>query len=252
MGDAMTVEKNHLDEKGPQVDLTGFLDRPSAVTWLFSGDSITQGGVHTRGWRDYTQLFRERLLELGRGEDVTINTSVGGSVLAGTRVDERVLRFKPDVLLVMFGTNDSVSGDEGLEGFRQRYVELIRQTREAGITVVPQTIVPMMPVEPQAYIEMTPHWADEKLREYKLRALHMRRKWLSSYAQAVREAAQAAGVPVVDHWEAWLKTAGLRGQLMADAIHPNEYGHRLLAHTIFRTCGMWSDASATCRLFVPV
>ena len=52
-------------------------DRP--LKWLFYGDSITHGAVHTFGWRDYTQLFAERIrAELGRNMDVVINTAISG------------------------------------------------------------------------------------------------------------------------------------------------------------------------------
>jgi hypothetical protein len=45
------------------------------VKWLFYGDSITHGAAHTRGWRDYTEIFSERIrTELQRAEDVVIKT----------------------------------------------------------------------------------------------------------------------------------------------------------------------------------
>ncbi|HEU5326569.1 MAG TPA: hypothetical protein VFU78_00670, partial [Thermomicrobiales bacterium] len=31
------------------------------VRWVFAGDSITHGAAHTIGWRDYTELFGERV-----------------------------------------------------------------------------------------------------------------------------------------------------------------------------------------------
>lgn len=34
-------------------------DRP--LKWLFTGDSITHGALHTFGWRDYAELFAERV-----------------------------------------------------------------------------------------------------------------------------------------------------------------------------------------------
>ena len=36
------------------------LEREQALTWIFTGDSITHGAAHTIGWRDYTELFCER------------------------------------------------------------------------------------------------------------------------------------------------------------------------------------------------
>src|SRR2546421_6398893 len=85
------------------------------LTWLFAGDSITQGAVHTCGWRDYTQLFKERLGEVGRNEDVVINIAVGGWRVGAlvARVEERILRFGPDVVFLMFGTNDAAGSVAG-------------------------------------------------------------------------------------------------------------------------------------------
>ena len=52
------------------------------VKWLFYGDSITQGVVHTNGFRDYTQLFAERVrCDLGRRQDIVINTAVFGNTI---------------------------------------------------------------------------------------------------------------------------------------------------------------------------
>ena len=59
-------------------------------------------------------------------------------------------------------------------------------------------------------------------------------------------------VPLVDHWEKWVEAGGCWGQLLDGGFHPNEFGHRLIAHTLFKACGMWDEASWTCRLSVPV
>ena len=49
-----------------KIDLGDLISRKEPVRWLFAGDSITQGARHTRGHRDYTQLFKERVGELAR------------------------------------------------------------------------------------------------------------------------------------------------------------------------------------------
>jgi hypothetical protein len=49
------------------------------VRWVFSGDSITHGALHTFGLRDYTELFSERVrFEMGRGLDVVMKTAISG------------------------------------------------------------------------------------------------------------------------------------------------------------------------------
>ena len=48
------------------------------VKWLFAGDSITHGALHTFGQRDYAQLFNERVrYEMGRPQDVVLPNAFG-------------------------------------------------------------------------------------------------------------------------------------------------------------------------------
>jgi len=75
---------------------------------------------------------------------------------------------------------------------------------------------------------------------------------LESYAKAAAETAESLGVPCIDHWTAFERSGGRLMKLLDGGFHPNEYGHRLIAHTIFRDCGIWDAASWTCKLFVPV
>ena len=106
-------------------------DRP--VKWLFYGDSITHGALHTFGWRDYTQIFAERLrYEMGRSMDVVINTAISGNstreLLQG--FDWRVAQFQPDVLLLMIGIAGAITHmDEEVrfQRFFQRRAETVDQ-----------------------------------------------------------------------------------------------------------------------------
>ena len=236
------------------IDLSSLLTRPAPSTWLFAGDSITQGAVHTRGWRDYTQLFRERLGEMVRNDDVVINSAVGGwgvESLAG-RLEERVLRFRPDALFTMFGTNDAAQGAEYLPSYEEQYAKVIETARSAGIgTVVVQTTVPMWPIDAERVIELA-RYEGEELEAAKLRGFRMRLEHMAEYVGATREVAGRMRVPLIDHWAAWDAVGSGYGQLLDGRFHPNEYGHRLIAHTIFGACGMWDERSWTCRLFVPV
>ena len=240
--------------KKETIRLTDELNRGEPVTWLFCGDSITQGAVHTRGGRDYTQLFRERLGELARNEDLVLNTAVGGwsTAALGPRVEERILRHRPDVAFLMFGTNDAAGGADGIDAFGERYAGILTQIREAGVrrTIV-QTTVPMLPVQPEAWAAMT-EWPDAGTRAGKLNGLRERLAHLEAYVAKTREVAASCGIPLVDHWAAWADTGIRRGELLDGGFHPNEFGHRLIAHVLFRACGMWDDASWMCRLFVPI
>lgn len=236
-----------------KIDLSSHLSSTKPKTWLFVGDSITQGAKHTRGGRDFSQHFRERLGELGRNEDVVINSGIGGGSFSYflPRFDERVTRFHPDAIFIMFGTNDAIRGKEGIQQFNNELEEFVAKTRETGIkTIILQTTIPMIPVNPEMSINLA-QWADPKLREGKLRGLSTRLANIEEYAEETKIAAVRLNLPIVDNWAAF-KSAGLNlGQLMDGGFHPNEFGHILIAHTIFRTCGMWDDSSWVCRLFVP-
>jgi acyl-CoA thioesterase I len=228
------------------------LSRPRPVTWLFTGDSITQGAVHTRGHRDYTQLFKERLGELGRNEDVVINTAVGGKTVTwcAQEVHDRVLRFEPQAVFCMFGTNDSAAGGEGLSGFTHAYERLIGALRGASImALVLQTPTPIFP------LDIDRHWGIQSagLPPEKRKAFLNRLAHLDSYAAEVRRLADTHGLPLIDHDAIWRQKYGASlGGLLDGSMHPNEYGHRLVCEAILRSLGMWSDKSFTCRLFVPV
>ena len=93
------------------------------VTWVFLGDSITQGVAHTHGHRGYVEHFAERVRgELGRRGDAVINSGVSGATTEDLLPEFhwRAGRFAPDVVFVMFGTNDILAGEDGVRGFRYR------------------------------------------------------------------------------------------------------------------------------------
>jgi lysophospholipase L1-like esterase len=237
----------------PDIDVSELLARKEPVRWLFAGDSITQGARHTRGHRDYTQLFKERVGELARNEDIVINTAVGGWNTAALepRLHDRVLDLQPDAVFLMFGTNDAAGGREELKAFEERYVRILNSILQEGIQVILQTTIPMLPVQVDAVVAMT-EWPNSEAREAKTRGWNQRMETLESYTQKTREVAARCQVPLVDHWEQWIQAGGCRGQLLDGGFHPNEYGHRFLAHSLFKACGMWDVASWTCRLSVPV
>ena len=228
------------------IDLSSYLSRSEPVTWLFIGDSITQGVTHTHGYRDFSQLFKERLCELDRKRDIVINTAVSGSSLRKftPTLEYRALRFKPDVVFILFGTNDSVKGTEGLAEFTKLYHEMISRLKSAGAgLIVIQTTIPVMPLDPV-------RCEDEGM---PLGNTLARLKYVPAYVEATRKVAKEMKCPLIDHYKPWMKLTSGRGVLTEGEIHPNGYGHRFMAGTIFRACGIWDEKSSwTCRLFVPI
>ncbi|MFA5865447.1 MAG: SGNH/GDSL hydrolase family protein [Phycisphaerae bacterium] len=228
------------------IDLSSVLSKNRPLVWLFAGDSITQGAVHTHGWRDYTELFKERLYEIERKQDVVINTAISGFNIRrlNSRFDERIGRFRPDVLILMLGTNDAVSGSENLKPFSEQYTEVIKKARQAGITlIVVQTTIPLVPLDIKRVAG-----SDTSAQKSDMQRLESRLNFLPAYVDATRSVASNEKVPLIDHWAAWPGPISDQLTLMNDAIHPNEYGHRWMAETLFRRCGLWDESSRVCRL----
>lgn len=200
------------------------------VTWVFVGDSITQGVTHTHGSRSYTEHFAERVRgELERRADAVINSGVSGATAEDLLPEFhwRAGRFAPDVVFVMFGTNDMLAGSDGVRAYRYRLDQIVQRSRDLGATVVLQT-----PPGVRAEGDRTP----ERLVEY---------------AAAVREVADELGVVLVDHaahWAAAWPGGAAPDAWLDDPFHPNARGHLELARTLLRTLGVDDAASAVCSL----
>ncbi|MFF2653934.1 SGNH/GDSL hydrolase family protein [Streptomyces sp. NPDC058045] len=209
------------------------LAQPDPVTWVFTGDSVTQGARHTNGWRDYTELFAERWRwELGRGRDTVINTGVSGRRIGDLRedLDHSVLRHRPDVVVLMLGLNDADLGQEGLDEFTDGYASVLRRlTQESDATLVVQT-----PNQVAVYDEP-------------------RRAVLPEYAEAVRDLAARFDAVLVDHYRAWTGTQpdDRTEYWISHGCHPNEYGHRALALELFSALELDGPEATLTRAFLP-
>jgi lysophospholipase L1-like esterase len=210
------------------------LQRTEPVKWLFTGDSITHGAAHTLGWRDYTELFSERVrFELQRPRDFVLKTGISGWTIQriANDLDWNVLQFHPDCVSIMVGMNDCKDGPEGLTRFQETYLRTIARIRS----------------ECDAEILLhTPNWILATDGEVRLRNL-------PAYVEAIRQIAREVDAPLIDHFAIWAQAepSGAMHHWIAHGCHPNEYGHRAFARAIFRALGIWDDRSWTCQLNVP-
>ncbi len=212
------------------------LKKKEPITWVFTGDSITHGALHTMGWRSYPEHFAERVRwELHRSHDIVINTGISGDRITGLlkASDWRVHRFQPHVVSLMMGMNDCALGPGGRETFRQGLKALHAEVKQRNGILLLHTANCI--------------WAADMEKE--------RRKDLPAYVEIVRELAAAEHLPLVDHYRHWQETRKNKDDLiylLSDAnIHPNQYGHTEMAKLLFRNLGIFDDGSRTCRLFVP-
>lgn len=214
--------------------LKALLAASDPAVWLFTGDSITHGAAHTNGWRSYPEHFNERVkFELRRYRDVVINTGISGDRMPSLLKDLewRALRYQPTVVSLMMGMNDCGRGPAGIDDFRTNLGLFHDAVKAKGSHLLMNT--------PNAV-----HIPNSAARKH-----------LPLYVDAIRAFSEERRLPLVDHFKFWTETRkgpfDLIYVLRDAAVHPNNYGHILLAKLIFRELGIDDPASATCRLWVP-
>ena len=187
------------------------------MTWVVTGDSITQAVLNTHGSRGWVEHVHERIRwQLDRLTDIVINTGVSGwastDVLAA--YDHLIGRFSPDVLSISLGTNDAHHGPGSLAKFRDSMREIIAKAE--GAPIVLHTPVPVSlagrPARPD----------------------------LPAFCQVVREIAAETGALLVDHEAYWLARFGNADPIawLDDPLHPNAVGHLHMANHTLRTIGL--------------
>ncbi|MDM0461723.1 SGNH/GDSL hydrolase family protein [Clostridium perfringens] len=200
---------------------------------VFTGDSITHGPLHTKGYRSYTEHFRERLKEKFKNENIMVfNTGVSGATTRDIIRDFHICVniYDPDVVFIMLGMNDSSNQIVPLEEYRSNILELINKVREIGAIPIIQT---------SNIIKMD-----------------LSRKSLKFYMDIVRAVARENNVMLIDHYSHWeeleKEDSNLKNELLNDLIHPNEKGHLEIVKFIFKELDIFEEDSYTCNLSYPI
>ncbi|MEX1097919.1 MAG: GDSL-type esterase/lipase family protein [Planctomycetales bacterium] len=196
------------------------------VTWVFTGDELTQGGAQSAKRRTFSEIFGERVrLELCRYLDVVINTGIAGDRAAALarNLERRVLRFRPDVVSITLGLNDATRGPAGRAEFGEKLAQILAELKAEGA-------VPLLHVPNRFPLDGSPAHAD-----------------LPAYVELLRAAAKEAEVPLLDHWSDWRSHRQSRSWLAGDRIRPNAYGHRAMARLLFAALDIYDERSPCCE-----
>lgn len=201
------------------------LPRAVAMEIVTLGDSITKGvrsGVTAE--QTFAALVEQRLR--ASGHDVRIaNVGIGGERTdqALKRLDRDVVAKRPQIVTIMYGTNDSYV-DAGktasrlpLDDYRKNLGELVARLRAVGAT-------PVLMTEPRWGRDARKNGVGENPN-----------RALEPYVAACREVAAELQVPLVDHFDHWTQAEAAGTDLGAwttDQCHPNPAGHRELADRI--------------------
>ena len=200
---------------------------PSQTRIACVGDSITYGAtIRNKSHDSYpaqlgTMLGRKYSVKNFGASGYTLQESCDRPYTSHKRY-KKSLDFKPDVVLIMLGTNDTKPYNWiSTEAFQDDYRQLILSYQELPsrpdvILMTPASVFPenFNPAKP-----------------YKIRA-----GVAGEAAKAVRELAKELGLPFIDIHEV---TASHPEFFLQDGVHPNELGAKAIARTVYEALKDW-------------
>ncbi|MGD9646191.1 MAG: GDSL-type esterase/lipase family protein [Pirellulales bacterium] len=199
-------------------------NKPTTIVAL--GDSITRGtrpGVTAE--QTFAHLLEKKLIDSGRDVRV-VNQGVGGETTAGAlaRLDRDVLPVHPQIVVIMYGTNDcwvdagKQASRLSVEDYERNLTELVRRVRAAGAE-------PILMTEP-CYAAKSPA---NGLGEHG----NVRLELFMAYCLGV---AARHDVDFVDNYFDWFRAMQAGQSIEAwttDGYHPNPTGHARIAAEMF-------------------
>ena len=201
--------------------------------WVFCGDSITHGAVHTYGARDYVELIEERVrYELDKSLNLFVNSASSGDTTVGIlqTLQHRILRFTPDIFSLMVGINDCASARGISPGTFEANVKTIcsRARDECGAEILLHTCCAIKPEE-------TPQ-----------------RTRYPQYMDVVRQVAADLDAGLIDHEKYWkdvlLSDEPTWRSWLDNPFHPNAMGHWVFAELILKELGLGSLERCRCAV----
>ena len=168
------------------------------------GDSLSEGyGVAKEA--AYPALLEKKLHEGGKKEWTVINAGVSGSTTAsGVGRMKWVFKNKPDVVLLALGAND------GLRGLK---VEESEKNLAASIEYAQKEKVRVI----LGGLYMPPNYGKDYSEKFKKMYEHLAKKYKVTFIPFILD-----------------KVAGNPKYNLADGIHPNEEGHKIIADNVYK------------------
>ncbi len=181
------------------------------------GDSITFG----YGLKDLSQRWSDLLAT--RTGYTMVNFGINGDTTSGmlVRCHMQVFPQKPDVMLLLGGTNDICRTYDYHQAFAN-IVSMIQHAKALGIPVIVGIPLPFVPEQFGKH-----EWCFDRNNEHVT-------EQCERLAQVLRAYCTAREVPYVDYRSAFLNEDGaVRAELFSDALHPNAAGHQVMADVLF-------------------
>ena len=218
---------------------------PNAVTIVFLGDSTTQGcfecymdeqgKVSTvfETEQCYGTKFKSLLQRLyPRAQINAVNSGISGDVARRglERLEDSVLRYRPDLTIVSYGLNDCNNELVGVEAYRQQLSEIFEQLVESG-----SEVIFLAPCMMNTYVSAS--ITDAPLQKIAENTMRLQNDGvLEAYFGVARETAAKYGVAFCDCYSKWMqmKKAGVdTTALLSNRInHPSRDMHWVIAYAL--------------------
>ncbi len=183
------------------------------------GDSITYGYCADYG-KDYVSLFKAKVREDFPEDRITIrNRGVNGESSRNglARLECELATYSPDLVIMLFGSNDSAYGPwyhVGYEEFSRNYDLIISGVKAAGAQLILITPPPVIEDEEMPFIENSV---------------------LEGYCEIIREKAEKNSLKLIDMNKAFKEHPPLTALLQWDGVHISTEGYRLFFETVYET-----------------
>lgn len=231
-------EKVEADPYAKDVKALVGNDKEKALRWLFLGDSITHGALHTHGYDSFPQLLEKYIKgEMGRSKDVFINTAVSGATTKD-QLQNHKARFETykevaDIVIIMFGTNDCVS-DVSIEDYKHNLKKIIEDVKAVGAIPILRTPNPCMDAPGE------------------------RGRRLIPYIKVIEECAKEEQLILIHHYNQWRQAGNENPELIKrggwiakgdeSSIHPGAVGQLNMFHMAVRRLGISQETSEIMQL----
>jgi len=185
------------------------------------GDSLTFGYCAEYG-TDYVSLLRKQIKADFPNSDITVkNKGENGETSREglRRLKSDVLHYNPDIIIMLFGSNDSAYSDyqhRGIEEFSYNYDQIISSVLEKGnVELTLMTPPPVIEDPDMPFIENAV---------------------LNKYCDIIKEKSKDNGLMLIDLNKAFLEAdnGNLTRFMQWDGVHISTEGYRLFFNTVYK------------------
>ncbi|WP_413289792.1 arylesterase [Bdellovibrio sp. HCB337] len=171
---------------------------------LVLGDSLTEGYGVAKD-QAFPAVLEKKIHEGGKKEWTVINAGVSGSTTAsGISRMKWAFKNKPDLMILALGANDGLRGLK-VEESEKNLGQAIEYAQEQKVPIV------------LAGLFMPPNYGKEYTEKFKKMYVSLSKKYKVTLIPFVLD--KVAGDPKLN---------------LADGIHPNEAGHKIVAETVYQ------------------